>query len=610
MKGAPRLRAMILPARLARFACGPAARLLHEHVRGQLPWLLFATLCMAVYAAATAAQAWLLEPILDRVFLERDREMLILVPLAVVVIAVFKAAAGYSQTAAMARAGQRIVADLQCRLFDHVVQADVGDVTERGPGRLISSLVYDTQLVRTAVSSSLTTVARDLLTVLSLIGLMFWRDWQLAALALIGLPLATLPISRVSARTRAVAAQSQDEMATLAARAEQVFRGIRQVKADHREAAESARAAAMIARLFQLKYHAVRIGGISSPVMEMIGGLALAVVIAYGGWQVVDGTSSPGMFFSFVAALLFAYQPLKNFAKLHTQVQEGLAAAERVYAVLDRAPRITDRPGAPDLAITTGEIRFHRVAFGYRRDRPALHGVDLVIPAGCSVALVGPSGAGKSTMLSLLLRFWDVDAGAVLIDGQDVRGVRLASLRRAIALVSQDVDLFDDTVAANIAYGRPDASREAIRRAAIAASAHDFIQALPAGYDTCVGPGGASLSGGERQRIGIARAMLKDAPILLLDEATSAVDPDAERAIQGALRRLMRGRTTLVVAHRLSTVIDADLIAVVEHGRIVETGSHAALLARGGSYARLYRRQFADQDLADPLPERGGASVA
>jgi subfamily B ATP-binding cassette protein MsbA len=343
--------------------------------------------------------------------------------------------------------------------------------------------------------------------------------------------------------------------------------------------------------------------------MEVIGGVALAAVIAYGGWQVVDGASSPGMLFSFVAALLFAYQPLKNLAKLHTQVQEGLAAADRLYTVLDRAPRIADRLGAPDLAIGAGAIRFQRVSFGYRRDRPALRGLDLTIPGGRSVALVGPSGAGKSTMLNLLLRFWEVDAGAVLIDGQDVRAVRLASLRRAIALVSQDVDLFDDTVAANIAYGRPDASREQVVAAAIAASAHGFIQVLPAGYDTAVGPSGASLSGGERQRIGIARAMLKDAPILLLDEATSAVDADAEGAIQDALRRLMRGRTTLVVAHRLSTVIDADLIAVVEQGRIVETGSHRALLARGGSYARLYRQQFAGQGPGDPLRERG-VSVA
>jgi subfamily B ATP-binding cassette protein MsbA len=601
---------VILSAQLHRIAQGPAARLLREHVWDQLPWLLLATLCMVLYAAATAGQAWLLEPILDRVFLERDREMLVLVPLAVVAIAILKATAGYSQTAAMARGGQHIVADLQRRLFDHVVRADVGDVTGRGPGPLISRLIHDTQLLRAAVSSSLTTVARDLLTVLFLIGLMFWRDWQLATLALIGLPLATLPIGRVSARTRTVAARSQAETARLAAHAEQVFRGIRQVKADHREADESARAAAMIDRLCQLKYGATRIGGISSPVMEVIGGLALAVVIAYGGWQVVDGTSSPGMFFSFVAALLFAWQPLKNLAKLHTQVQEGLAAAVRLYTVLDRAPRITDRPGSPDLSIIGGEICFHRVGFAYRRERPALHGLDLTIPPGRSVALVGPSGAGKSTMLNLLLRFWDVDEGAVLIDGQDVRAVRLESLRRAIALVSQDVDLFDDTVAANIAYGRPEASRDTIVRAAIAASAHDFIQALPAGYDTAVGPGGASLSGGERQRIGIARAMLKDAPILLLDEATSAVDADAERAIQDALRRLMRGRTTLVVAHRLSTVIDADLIAVVERGRIVETGSHPALLARGGSYARLYRQQFADQGVDDPVREHSGVSVA
>jgi subfamily B ATP-binding cassette protein MsbA len=568
---------------------------LREHVCGQLPWLLLASACMAVYAAATAAQAWLLEPILDRVFLERDRDMLILLPLAVVALALLKAGAGYSQTAAMARAGQRIVAELQRRLFEHVIRADVADVTERGPGPLISRLLYDTQLLRAAVSSSLTSVARDLLTVLFLIALMFWRDPQLAALALVGLPLAILPVSRVSARTRAVAAGSQAGMASLAARAEQVFRGIRQVKADGREAAESARAAAMIDTLFRQQYRATRIGGISSPVMEVIGSLALATVIAYGGFQVLAGTSSPGMFFSFVAALLLAWQPLKNLAKLHTQVQEGLAAADRLYAVLDRAPRVRDRSGAPDLAIGGGAIRFHRVSFAYRQGRPALRALDLAVPAGRSVALVGPSGAGKSTMLNLLLRFWDVDAGAVLIDGQDVRAVRLASLRRAIALVGQDVDLFDDTVAANIAYGRPDAGRDAIVRAAIAASAHDFIQALPAGYDTPVGPCGARLSGGERQRIGIARAMLKDAPILLLDEATSAVDADAERAIQDALRRLMRGRTTLVVAHRLSTVIDADLIAVVEQGRIVEIGSHRGLLAQGGSYARLYRQQFAAQ---------------
>jgi subfamily B ATP-binding cassette protein MsbA len=282
----------------------PAVRLLRDHVRGQLPWLVLATVCMAFYAAATAGQAWLMEPILDRVFLERDRAMLIFVPIAVVALALLKAGTGYGQTAAMSRAGQRIVAELQRRLFDHTLRADLGHVVERGPGPLISSLIYDTQLLRAAVSSSLTTVARDLLTVVFLVGLMFYRDWQLATIALVGLPLAILPIMRVSARTRAVAAQSQAETAKLAARAEQVYRGIRQVKADNREADEAARTAAMIGNLFRLRYRATRIGGISSPVMEVIGGLAIAVVIAYGGWQVVDGTSSPGMFFSFVAALV------------------------------------------------------------------------------------------------------------------------------------------------------------------------------------------------------------------------------------------------------------------------------------------------------------------
>ena len=564
---------------------------------------------MVVYAAATAGQAWLLEPILDQIFLERNEAMLILVPIAVIAIAGIKAMAGYSQTAAMSRAGQRIVADLQRRLFDHAIRSDVDDVARRGSGPLISSLIYDTQLLRAAVSSSLTTVARDLLTVMFLVGLMFYRDAQLAAIALIGLPLAITPIGRVSARTRSVAAHGQAETARLAARAEQVFRGIRQVKADHREADESARTAEMISKLAHLKQRAARIGGISSPVMELISGFAVAIVIAYGGWQVIDGTSTPGMFFSFVAALLFTYQPLKNLAKIHTQVQEGLAAADRLYAILDRAPSIADRSGAPNLVIGAhggvgGEIRFHRVSFGYRPGRPALRGLDLVIPAGKVVALVGPSGAGKSTMLNLLLRFYEVDTGAVLIDGQDIRAVRLASLRRAMALLSQDVDLFDDTVAANIAYSRPEAERDEIIRAAIGASAHDFIQGLPEGYQTMVGPSGAHLSGGERQRIGIARALLKDAPILLLDEPTAAVDADAERAIQDGLHRLMRGRTTLVVAHRLSTVIDADLIAVVEGGQLVESGDHHTLLARGGRYARLYRQQFADQR------PHGDASVA
>ena len=582
-------------------SAGPAGRLLREHVLPQTRWLLGAALCMTLYAAATAGQAWIMEPMLDHVFLQRDRTMLLLVPVAVVVLALVKGGSGYGQVVLMARVGQRAIAQLQQRLFDHLIHADLGYVMARGPGPLISRMTYDTQQLRLAVTSALTTVIRDSLTMVGLIGLMIHQDWQLAALALIGFPLAFWPIQRLGRRMRKVARQSQTHMASLSGRLEQTFQGLRQVKADNRADYESRRTGALIEQLFALNYKASRVSAISSPVTEVIGGLAVAAVVLYGGSQVLAGETTPGAFFSFIAALLFAYRPLKTLANLHTQLQVGLAAAERIYALLDREPAVRDQPGARPLAVTRGEIRFAGVRFGYRPARPALRGLDLIIPAGLSVALVGPSGAGKSTMLNLILRFYDVDQGAVQIDGQDVRRVTLESLHSAIALVSQEVDLFDDSVRANIAYGRPDASEAAIEAAARAAAAHDFITALPDGYDTVIGPGGASLSGGQRQRLGIARAMLKDAPILLLDEATSALDSEAERSVQVALQRLMRGRTTVVIAHRLSTVMGADLIAVIEHGRVVETGTHRALLARGGSYARLYEQQFADQRATPPL---------
>jgi ATP-binding cassette, subfamily B, bacterial MsbA len=591
------------PSLIRDLTKGPAGRLLRQHVVPQTGWLIGAVFCMAVYAAATAGQAWIMEPMLDHVFLQRDRTMLLLIPIAVIVLALIKGGSGYGQVVFMARIGQRAIAELQQRLFDHLVHADLDYVVARGPGPLISRLTYDTQQLRLAVTSALTTVIRDVLTMIFLVGLMLHQDWQLAALALVGFPLAFWPIQRLGMRMRKVARQSQTHMARLSGRLEQTFQGIRQVKADNRADYESQRTGGLIEQLFGLNYKAARVSAVSSPIMEVIGGCAVAAVILYGGWQVLADRITPGAFFSFIAALLFAYRPLKTLANLHTQVQVGLAAAERIYGLLDRQPAIRDQPGARPLVVSRGEIRFAGVRFGYRPTRPALRGLDLVIPAGLSVALVGPSGAGKSTMLNLILRFYDVDRGAVLIDDQDVRGVTLASLRGAIALVSQEVDLFDDTVRANIAYGRPDADDAAIEAAARAAVAHDFICALPDGYATLIGPNGASLSGGQRQRLSIARAMLKDAPILLLDEATSALDSEAERTIQGALQRLMRGRTTVVIAHRLSTVMGADLIAVVEQGRVVETGTHRALLARGGSYARLYEQQFADQrSVVTPVP--------
>jgi ATP-binding cassette, subfamily B, bacterial MsbA len=323
--------------------------------------------------------------------------------------------------------------------------------------------------------------------------------------------------------------------------------------------------------------------------------LAVAIVILYGGHQVIGGARTPGALFSFITALLLAYQPLKSLANLNASLQEGLAAAQRLFEVLDVEPTIRDLPGARALHIAGGEIRFNDVSFGYAPGTPAIEGISLTIPAGRTVALVGPSGAGKSTILNLIPRFFDVAEGKIMIDGQDVRSVTIASLRGAIALVAQEVSLFDDTVAANIAYGRFGAAVAEIEAAARAAAADDFIRDLPQGYDTVVGEHGVRLSGGQRQRIAIARAMVKNAPILLLDEATSALDSESERQVQRALNSLMRGRTTLVIAHRLSTIHNADLICVLDRGHIVETGRHAELLARSGLYARLYAMQFAEQ---------------
>jgi subfamily B ATP-binding cassette protein MsbA len=398
---------------------------------------------------------------------------------------------------------------------------------------------------------------------------------------------------------RKASAAMQERTGSFAALLTETLQGARHVKAYGMEAHESARADAAIEYRLIPIIKSIRTRSAASPIMEALGGIAIAVVIYYGASRVIEGVTTTGTFVSFITALLMAYQPVKSLANLNTALQEGLAAAARIFAMLDVTPKITENADAPALKVSAGRIVFSDVGFSYADGAPALQGISLEVPAGGTVALVGASGAGKSTVLNLIPRFYDVSAGSVSIDGQDVREVTLASLRHAVALVSQDATLFDDTVRANIAYGRPGASDEDIRAAAQAAAADGFIMELSEGYETRVGEGGARLSGGQRQRIAIARAMLKDAPILLLDEATSALDSEAERRVQTALAKLMEHRTTLIVAHRLSTVIDADVIHVVDQGRIVESGSHRELLMRDGAYARLYRLQIgSDADVA------------
>jgi ATP-binding cassette, subfamily B, bacterial MsbA len=573
-------------------------RLVRDFMGRHLGTIVLAFLCMGVAAGSTALRAWLMEPVLDRIFIAREGSLLFLLGGAALLLALLKGLADYGQTVLMSRIGQRVITDVQNALFGRLMRADLAFFNAHPSGTLISRFTSDVWLLRNAAANVLAGMGRDAVTVVFLVGIMFYQDWGLALISFVAFPLAIRPIVRIGRRMRSVSANTQAEMGQLTTLLNQTFQGARHVKAYGMEPYEERRAAAIFERIYALVDRANRTRFRAAPMMETLGGAAIAVVILYGGNQVISGARTPGALFSFITALLLAYQPMKALAILNASLQEGLAAAQRVFDVLDIEPRIQDRPGARPLRVEGGEVRFEEVRFGYRPGTVALDGISFTVPAGSTVALVGRSGAGKSTVLNLIPRFYDVDAGRVVVNGQDIREVTLGSLRAAIALVSQEVSLFDDTVRANIAYGRFGASQEEIAAAAEAAGADGFIRELPEGYDTLVGEHGIRLSGGQRQRLAIARAMLKDAPILLLDEATSALDSESERHVQAALRRLMRGRTTIVIAHRLSTIIGADSICVLDRGRIVETGNHAQLLARNGLYAKLYRTQFAVVGLA------------
>ena len=555
--------------------------------------LVLAVFCMAIAAGSTAGLAYLMEPVLDQVFLEKDRTLLIVVPVAVIVITLIRGVATYGQAVLMAFVGQRVIADLQSRVFAHILRFDLAFFQDTASGRLVSRLTNDVNMMRNAVSNALTGMVKDSLTLLFLIGVMFEKDWKLALIACVVFPIALYPIAKIGRRMRRVSTSALNELGLFTARLNEAFQGARHVKAYNRESFEAARTDRLIESVFRLIFKQHRTRAVASPLMETLGGIFIAVLILYGGWQVIEGLLTPGAFFAFVTAMLLAFRPLKALANLNATLQEGLAASQRVFDLLDTEPNIVEAPDARPLRVAGGAIALDRVSFSYPNGTPALRDVTLDIPAGETVALVGPSGAGKSTVLNLIPRFYDVDEGTVRIDGTDVREATIESLRGAVALVSQEAVLFDDTVRANIAYGRIDASDDEIATAARAAGAERFIAELPDGYDTVIGEHGVKLSGGQRQRLSIARAMLKDAPILLLDEATSALDAESERQVQDALRSLMQGRTTLVIAHRLSTVQEANRIYVLEGGMLAETGTHRSLLAAGGVYARLHAMQFA-----------------
>ena len=572
-------------------------RLLKERVRPHLKWIGFALVGMVIVAGSTAAIAWLMKPVINDVFVAKNKEFLLPISIAVIVTFLIKGSANYAQSVIMHYVGQRIITDTQHRLYGHLTRMDLGFFHQTPTGSLISRFTVDINMMRAAVSNALTGIGKDFLTLIFLVGVMFIQDRYLAVIAFVVFPIAILPIVKLGQRIRKVTVSTQEEIGQFTTLLEQTIQGARVVKAYRMEEYEKGRFRKIAERVFQLVFKSARIRSMASPIMETLGGVAVALVIFYGGFRVIEESMNPGAFFSFITALLLAYEPMKRLANLNASLQEGLASAQRLFGLLDTKPNIIDKPDAATLKIKGGNIVLNQVNFSYIPKHPVINGVSLSVPAGKLVALVGPSGAGKSTILNLIPRFYEVDSGIIKIDGIDVQDATLDSLRRNIALVSQEIILFDDTVRANIAYGRPDASEKEITQAAKNAAAHDFIEAMSNGYDTYVGERGTKVSGGQRQRLAIARAMLKNAPILLLDEATSSLDAESEREVQAALMELMKGRTTLVIAHRLSTVIEADLIHVIDNGKLVESGNHPELLSKNGTYARLYALQFKEQKL-------------
>lgn len=575
------------------------ARFLHDWVWPRWRSLLVALALTACLAAITGGYPMIIKLSFDTL-MQKQTGTLLPILLGIVAITVARSVFMYLQTVSTQRIVHRMGTDIQKTAFTQLVEADFARLARESPGRLLSRLTNDIALIQQAVQATVNTAVRDALMVVALVASMFYLDWMMSLFVLGVYPIAALPIAVISERLRKVAKRTQSQLGDLTSLLSEKLAGTRLIKTFRLEAYASEKVHSSFERVYELRMKALRNRARLDPMLEALGGLAVAGVIAFAYWRISSGISTVGDFMGFITALLMAAQPIRSLGNLSGRIQEGLAGIESLYGLLDEKPKIVDAPGAVKLDVRKGEISFADVSFAYDSapDTAALGGISLDVPAGATVALVGRSGAGKSTLINLVPRLFDISKGSIAIDGQDIRKVRLASLRDNIAIVSQDVTLFDDTIRANIALGRLTASDDDIIAAAKAAAAHDFILAQPKGYDTEIGASGQRLSGGQRQRIALARAILKDAPILLLDEATSALDTESERLVQEALARFTSNRTTLVIAHRLSTVQNADLICVMDEGRIIELGTHADLMSRGGIYAMLAQTQL----VADPLP--------
>jgi ATP-binding cassette subfamily B protein len=567
-------------------------RVLAENGREYVWSYAVAGLCMVAVALTTAYPAWIMRDVIDDIFYRQRADLILLICASILAAFTLRGVASYMQAVILAKVGNNLVARYQRRLFDHLMKLDIGFFAETRSGHLAAQINQNVGGIRDLLSMTLTAVARDLVSLVALVAVMVMQDPLLSVMAfLIGPPL-VYAVNYLMRRLRRVTRQAVEINSRLIGSMQEATQGISVVKAFTMESQLSRKMSELIDHAEERSNKIARVSERLTPISETLAGLVVAGVIAYAGYRASNGGVPPGSTVSFITALLLAYDPVRRLARLQVGLERSLVNARMIYELLDLKPQQDDAPQAAELKVDKGEVHFDRVCFSYSADLPVLSEISFVARAGKTTAIVGASGAGKSTITALLERFYDVDSGAISIDGQDISGVTKASLRNAIAYVSQQPYLFDGSIADNIRYGRESASDEEVRQAAELAAADKFIRQQPQGYDTLVGENGVTLSGGQRQRISIARAIVRQAPILLLDEATSALDNESEARVQEALATVMKGRTTIVIAHRLSTVVNADHILVLEAGRLVEEGTHLELTANPhGVYARFHRLQ-------------------
>jgi ATP-binding cassette, subfamily B, bacterial MsbA len=552
--------------------------------------LVIAMICMAVVSATSALYAYMVKNVIDDIFVKKDATMLYLIPFVVILLFFVKGLFFYLQAYFMGFIGQRVITTIRNLVFASLQKQPLSFFDKTPTGQSISRIMNDVTLIQGVVTDSVTAILIDAFTIIGLIGVVFYRDWKLATISFIVLPFSIYPIVSFGKKLRKVGLNTQKSAARLTSFLHETITGQRIVKAFSMETYENERFKGENEEMFRIIMKRTKIRALSHPIMEIIGGIAIAVVIWYGGSEVIADRSTPGNFFSFAAALLLLYEPIKRLNKENHNIQQGLAAAQRVFEIVDRKPEIEDKPEAVELEKVEGVIEFKNTFFKYD-EKMVLKNINLRIERNEVIALVGESGVGKTTLANLIPRFYDISEGRLEIDGIDVRDVTLTSLRKNVALVTQDVILFNDSIRNNIAYGViPDQKK--LEQAATMAFAHEFIIKFAKGYDTIVGEKGIRLSGGQKQRIAIARALYKDAPILILDEATSSLDAVSEIEVQRALENLMKGRTTIIIAHRLSTIVNANRIIVFEKGMIVQEGTHSSLSEADGPYKKLYELQF------------------